>query len=91
MPGRTGRNAVHVSALTPKGEIQDIEELTITFTLPERDIASIEVPLEKLSAGHYTAARFAIPIDGDWIVTAKAVVSQFTERTMRAEIEIDER
>ncbi|MSO78302.1 MAG: hypothetical protein EXQ79_01695 [Acidimicrobiia bacterium] len=91
VPGRTGRNAVHVSALTPKGQIQDIKELTITFSLPESDIAGIKVPLEKISAGHYTAARFAVPIEGDWIVTAKAVVSQFTQRTMRAEIEIDER
>ncbi len=90
VPGRSGRNAVHVSALTPKGELKDVEELTITFSLPEQDIADIEVPLEKISAGHYTAAGFTIPLDGDWIVTAKAVVSEFTQRTMRAEIEITE-
>jgi copper transport protein len=90
VPGRSGRNAVHVSALTPQGAIQDVEELTITFSLPERDIADIEVPLEKISAGHYTAAAVAIPLDGNWIVTAKAVVSEFTQRTMRAEIEISE-
>lgn len=90
VPGRSGRNAVHVSALTPKGEVKDVDELTITLSLPERDISSIEVPLEKISAGHYTAARFAIPHDGDWIVTAKAIVSEFTQRTMRAEIEINE-
>ena len=90
VPGRRGQNAVHVSALTPQGAPEDVKDLTITFSLPERDIAGIEVPLERISAGHYTAAGFSIPIAGKWVVTAKAVVSEFTERTLRAEIEISD-
>jgi copper transport protein len=88
VPGRRGQNAVHVSALTPKGEPKDVEDLTVTFALPDEDIAAIEVPLERISAGHYTAAGFAVPIAGKWQITAKAVVSEFTQRTMRTEVEI---
>ncbi|MEX0949432.1 MAG: copper resistance protein CopC [Acidimicrobiia bacterium] len=91
VPGRRGQNAVHVSALTPGGKPKDVEDLTITFALPEDDIAGIEVPLERISAGHYTAAGFSVPIAGKWQITAKAVVSEFTQRTMRTEIEIGDR
>jgi copper transport protein len=88
VPGRRGQNAVHVSALTPKGKPKDVEDLTITFALADEDIAGIDVPLERISAGHYTAAGFAVPIAGKWQITAKAVVSELTQRTMRTEVEI---
>jgi copper transport protein len=91
VPGRRGNNAVHVSALKPNGGVDDIADLTITFSLPERKIAGIKVPLEKISAGHYTAAGYTLPIAGKWIVTAKAVISEFTERTLTSEIEIGDR
>jgi copper transport protein len=88
VPGRRGQNAVHVSALTPKGKPKDVEDLTITFALADEDMAGIEVPLERISAGHYTAAGFAVPVAGTWEITAKAVVSELTQRSMRTEVEI---
>jgi len=91
VPGRRGQNAVHVSALTPKGKVKDVDDLTITFDLPEEDITGLDVALEKISPGHYTATGFSLPIEGTWQVTAKAVVSEFTQRTISSEIEIDDR
>jgi len=90
VPGRRGQNALHVSAFTPNGKPKDVEDLTITFALPDENIAAIEVPLERISAGHYTASGFAVPIAGEWQITAKVVVSEFTQRTMRTTVEIDD-
>ncbi len=80
-----------MSALKPNGDLKDVEELTISFDLPSEDISDLEVPLEKLSPGHYTANGFTLPIEGTWRVTAKVVVSEFAQRTIRSEIEIDDR
>jgi copper transport protein len=90
VPGERGQNAVHVSALTPGGKVKDVEDLTVTFDLPGAGIEGLEVPLERISPGHYTASGFALPVEGTWRVTAKAVVSEFTQRTIRSEIEIDD-
>ncbi|MBM3671513.1 MAG: hypothetical protein FJW86_04950 [Actinobacteria bacterium] len=90
VPGQRGQNAVHVSALTPSGKVKDVTDLTITFDLPNEDIVGLEVPLAKISAGHFTATGFALPIEGTWQITAKVVVSEFTQRTIRSEIDIDD-
>jgi copper transport protein len=74
-PARTGRNDIHVSTFTPADAPLDVAELTVTFDLPSRDIAPIEVPLRKLGPGHYLSPAFDIPIAGDWRVTAKALLS----------------
>jgi copper transport protein len=74
-PARAGRNDIHVSTFTPAGAPLDVAELTVTFDLPSRGIAPIDVPLRKLGPGHYLSPGFDIPIAGDWRVTAKALLS----------------
>jgi copper transport protein len=64
-----------VSTFTPAGAPLDVPELTVTFDLPSRDIAPIDVPLRTLGPGHYLSPGFDIPIAGDWRVTAKALLS----------------
>jgi copper transport protein len=88
VPGRRGANQLHVSTFTPQGRPKQVEEVTVTLSLPDRKIASIDVPLQLLSDGHYLAAGFNVPIAGTWRVTAKVVVSEFVELTLRGELEV---
>lgn len=87
-PGRAGRNDVHVSTVSPKGTPKQVEELTITFALPDRKIAPIDVPLRKLDAAHYLSPGFDIPFDGEWKVTAKPRLTDFDQATIRGTIEV---
>jgi copper transport protein len=89
-PGVAGRNDVHVSTLEPEGAPLEVEELTVTFALPDEKIAKIDVPLRPLSPGHYVSPGFDLPIDGDWRVTAKPRLSEFEQPTLRGEIPISE-
>ena len=89
-PGNTGRNDVHVSTLEPDGALLEVEELTVTFALPDEKIAPIDLPLRPLSPGHYVSPGFDLPVDGDWRVTAKPRLSEFEQRTLRGEIPIGE-
>jgi copper transport protein len=81
-PAQAGRNDIHVSTFTPAGAPMDVAELTVTFDLPSRDIAAIDVPLRKLGPGHYLSPGFDIPIAGDWRVVAKARLTDVDQVTL---------
>ena len=81
-PAQTGRNDIHVSTFTPAGAPMDVAELTVTFDLPSRKIAAIDVPLRKLGPGHYLSPGFNIPIAGDWRVVAKARLTDVDQVTL---------
>ena len=82
-PGVKGPNDVHANTLTPSGAPLDVAELKVTIDLPDRNIAPIELALRRLSPGHYYAPGFDVPLAGDWRVTAKPLVSQFDQPTLR--------
>lgn len=82
-PGVAGRNDIHVNVLTPDGAPIDVRDLTVTIDLPDRNIAPIDVPLRRLGPGHYYAPGFDVPSAGDWRVTAKPLLSEFDQPTVR--------
>jgi copper transport protein len=88
VPAQTGRNDVHVSTFTPAGAPMDVAELTMTFDLPSRKIAPINVPLRKFGPGHYLSPNFDIPIAGTWRVIAKARLTDVDEVTLTDTITI---
>jgi copper transport protein len=81
-PAQAGRNDIHVSTFTPAGAPMDVAELTVTFDLPSREIAAIDVPLRKLGPGHYLSPGFNIPIAGDWRIVAKARLTDVDQVTL---------
>jgi copper transport protein len=85
-PGVAGANEIHANTFTPSGAPLDVTELTVTMDLPDRRIAPIDVPLRRLSPGHYFAPGFDVPINGDWRVTAKPLVSEFDQPTLRGTV-----
>jgi copper transport protein len=85
-PGVKGPNDVHANTLTPSGAPLDVTELKVTIDLPDRNIAPIDVALRRLSPGHYYAPGFDVPLAGDWRVTAKPLVSQFDQPTLRGTV-----
>jgi copper transport protein len=87
-PGRAGPNDVHVNTVSPSGAPKQVEDLTITFALPDRKIAPIEVPLRDLGSAHYLSPGFDIPFAGEWKVTAKPRLTEFEQPTLRGTIDV---
>jgi len=87
-PGGQGANDVHVDVANAQGAPTDVEELSVTFALPDKDISPIDVPLRRLSPGHYYSPGFQIPLSGEWQVTAKPLLSEFEQPTLRGTIDI---
>jgi copper transport protein len=87
-PATAGTNDVHIDVANPQGAPMDVDELKVTFALPDKDIAPIDVPLRRLSPGHYFSPGFQVPLGGEWRVTAKPLLSEFEQPTLRGTIDI---
>jgi copper transport protein len=70
-PGVAGLNDVHVNTYSRVGAPMDVPGLALSFDLPSKGIAEIDVPLRKLGPGHYFSPGFDLPIAGDWRVIAE--------------------
>jgi copper transport protein len=87
-PAVAGENDVHVNVSDPNGAPKDVQDLTVTMALPDRGIAPIDVPLRRLGPGHYYSPGFQLLFGGDWRVTAKPLLSEFEQPTLRGSISI---
>jgi copper transport protein len=86
-PGRRGANDVHVSTLNPDGSPKDVVALTMTISVPDRGI-TINVPLRDLGPGHFLSPGLTIPFAATWTVTAKPVLTEFDQVTLRGSVDI---
>jgi copper transport protein len=73
-PGSAGTNELHVTALDPNGTLMDVEDLSLRASLPDNDIAPIDVELRELGPGHYVANDLTVPLPGDWRFEAQVTL-----------------
>ena len=78
-----------MSTVSPKGTPKTIKELTIAMSLPGRKVKSLDVPLRKLDPTHYLSPGFTVPFDGEWKITAKALLSEFEEETVTGSVDVE--
>jgi copper transport protein len=74
-PGRAGTNEVHVTALDPNGTLTNVDDITMRASLPDRDVAPIDVELRDLGPGHYVANALTFPFPGEWRLEAQVTVT----------------
>jgi copper transport protein len=65
-PAAVGPVDIHVYVNDRAGAPLQPEELTLSLTLPERDLGPIDVPMVAYGSGHYSADGAEIPLAGDW-------------------------
>jgi copper transport protein len=87
-PGVKGPNDVHVNTLVASGGITTPLDLKITFDLPSKGIAPLDVPLVRAGSGHYLSTSFVIPLAGQWRVTARALLTPVDEAVVVGTITI---
>jgi hypothetical protein len=74
-PGRAGTNELHVTALDPNGTLTNVDDITMRASLPDRDVAPIDVDLRDLGPGHYVANSLTFPFPGKWRLEAQVTVT----------------
>jgi len=78
-PAKVGPTEIHVYTLEATGAVAQVEELTMTMSLPERDLGPLEIPLQRAGPGHFSAYDVQLPLPGEWRVDIAAFPDQFTE------------
>ncbi len=87
-PGRVGANTIHLYALTKAGQPQDVVEMTLRFTLPDRGVGPLPVKLQNAGPGHFQALRFDLPLRGRWRMDISARTSDIDQETFTGTVEI---
>jgi len=87
-PGTAGLNTVHVTVTGSTGTPIEVDNVTVTIALPEQRIPDLDIPLRRLSPGHYYAPSVDIPLPGTWAITVKVLLSDFEQPILKGKIAI---
>jgi copper transport protein len=77
-PARAGPNTVHVYLLSSTGQLAEVDEVTMSGSLPEVDIGPLDIDLSSGGPGHVTGVA-ELPLPGDWQVTLDVRKGDFDE------------
>jgi copper transport protein len=78
-PARIGHNVTHVDLMNPVDGMQyaGAKEVTLAWSLPDKQIGAITQTAEKMSPGHYIVDHSMLAVPGKWKLTITARVSEF--------------
>ncbi|MBB5934242.1 copper transport protein [Streptomyces zagrosensis] len=80
-PARSGDNQFHAYLTGPGGRPVDPPELKASLTLREKGVGPLSVALNRVSAGHWSAAGVQLPMPGDWQLSLTVRTSDIDQVT----------
>ncbi len=87
-PAKAGPLDLHLYTLSPAGLPLEVEDLTATLGLPDRDIGPLKVPLQRAGPNHFVTYAFDLPIPGNWNLTVTARTSDVDQDTASTTVRI---
>jgi copper transport protein len=80
-PARVGANEVHLYLLDPRtgAQFTKTRSLTLTATLPSKEIGPLPLTVHKAGPGHYIADQAVLGARGTWTLAVTDRVSAFDE------------
>ncbi|WNI16545.1 copper resistance protein CopC [Streptomyces sp. ITFR-21] len=90
-PGRAGTpNEIHLLLTDPANAPVDVPEVRLAFTLPARRLGPIQVPLEHVDTGHWTATGVQLPLPGSWQLSVTVRTSDVDEVTQTRNVQVSQ-
>jgi copper transport protein len=87
-PAQAGTNRLHFYALTPEGQTQIVEAMTVTAALPASDIAPIDLKVVRAGPNHFQALKADLPVKGAWRFTVDVQLDTFTAESVAATVTV---
>ncbi|XMN10790.1 hypothetical protein ACK8N7_34535 [Streptomyces griseobrunneus] len=87
-PGRRGPNAVRVTLTAQDGSPLDAPEIHASPISRSGSIGPLPVPVERVSAGHWSVSGFQVPVAGSWDLSLTVRTSEFDRTTVRESFDI---
>ncbi len=89
-PARTGPTALHLYLLDQHGRPADAERsVAVELVQPSLDIGPIDKQLRRAGPGHYLTNGTLFTVSGEWTVTVRVRVDEFTEHTAVLKVKIE--
>ncbi len=77
-PARAGSNTTHVYLLDSTGGLAEVDEISLSATLPEQDVGPLELAISPAGPGHATGV-VRVPLPGDWSFQLDVREGEFDE------------
>ena len=87
-PAQSGPNRIHFYALTPEGQLQAVESMTVSAAMPTNDIAPIDLRVVRAGPNHFQALGADLPVKGAWRFTVEVQLDTFTSESLATTITI---
>ena len=79
---------MHFYILDSEGTTIDVADFAVRLRLPDKDIGPIEVPISRLSTGHWSADSYSFPLPGTWTIDMSGRTSDLTSVNLSTELPI---
>ncbi|MFC5662929.1 FixH family protein [Kitasatospora misakiensis] len=86
-PAATGSNEVHLKLDGTDGSPVEVPEVELAFTLPDRDLGPLTVPLTPEGTGRWTGTA-QLPLAGNWVVSVVVRSSDIDQTTEIKQLKI---
>ncbi|GAA1408332.1 copper resistance protein CopC [Kitasatospora putterlickiae] len=86
-PAGTGSNEVHLKLDGTDGQPVEVPEVELAFTLPDRDLGPLTVPLTAEGTGRWTGTA-QLPLAGNWVVSVVVRSSDIDQTTEIKQLKI---
>lgn len=88
-PARTGRSVLHLYLLDEHGRQQDpAHPVEVELVQPELEIGPLHKELDRAGPGHYLVSGTLFTVPGEWTVTVRVRVDDFTEHSAVLTVEV---
>ena len=90
-PASVGPNEMHVYLFDRQSgaQYEAVDELTVSASLPERQIDDLDLQATRSGPGHYTLTGASFGVAGDWTVEVGARVGEFDLYTAEFELPVE--
>ncbi|MDI2131904.1 copper resistance CopC/CopD family protein [Yinghuangia seranimata] len=87
-PARAGVNSVDVSVRDPLNNTIDPPEVTLSVSLPEKQIDGITVALQRTGPGQWSARDLSLPMAGTWKFSVSVRTGDFDRATVVVPVKV---
>jgi copper transport protein len=89
LPGKVGKNELHISVLDDTARPLTVAEVTATLSAPDRGLGPMPVNLTYAGLpGHYISPETAISLPGSWVLAVTVRTSEVDQATVRLTMDV---
>jgi copper transport protein len=87
-PARSGANGVRVTVVDPAGAPRDVQDVTLSASLPTEQIGPLPLSLTRVGTGQFQSTGASLPRPGKWQFVVRVRTSEFDVSVAQADVPV---